>query len=108
MATQTCNASLYSDKPEAAKRQVQAAIGLHFNGKNDRAVHTVAGASFGLLKDLKRERGMNEAADVYLASIFYLISDFRRGTLPHHLLQVRSCSPRSMLTAIAGHYTNPC
>lgn len=53
--------------------------------EDELAVHTVASASYGLLKDLKQDRGWSEAADSYRTRFFYLVRDFRRGTLPSHL-----------------------
>lgn len=71
-------------KLAAAKRQLQAAIRLFFFEEDELAIHTVASAAYGLLKDLKRNRGQNEAADSYCTTFFYLVRDFRRGTLPAH------------------------
>lgn len=53
--------------------------------EDELAVHTVAAAAYGLLKDIKRDRGMSEAADAYLTTYFYLVRDYRRGTLPAHM-----------------------
>ncbi len=77
-------ASLHVTKLAAAKRQLQAAIRLFFFEEDELAIHTVASAAYGLLKDLKRDRGQSEAADSYLTTFFYLVRDFRRGTLPAH------------------------
>ena len=79
-------ASIHVTKLTAAKRQLQAAIRLFFMEEDNLAVHTVAAASYGLLKDLKRDRGMSEAADSYLTTLFYLVRDFRRGTLPAQMI----------------------
>lgn len=78
-------ATLHLTKLAAAKRQLQAAIRLLFMGEDELAVHTVASAAYGLLKDLKQDRGRSEAADSYCTTYFYLVRDFRRGTLPAHL-----------------------
>jgi len=78
-------ATLHVTKLAAAKRQLQAAIRLFFLEEDELAVHTVASAAYGLLKDLKRDRGQNEAADSYRTTFFYLVRDFRRGTLPAHM-----------------------
>jgi hypothetical protein len=61
-------ASLHVTKLAAAKRQLQAAIRLFFLEEDELAIHTVASASYGLLKDLKRDRGVSEVADVYHTS----------------------------------------
>ncbi|MEX8518156.1 MAG: hypothetical protein AB3X44_06545 [Leptothrix sp. (in: b-proteobacteria)] len=79
------SATLHVNKLSAAKRQLQAAIRLFFMEEDELAVHTVASASYGLLKDLKKARGLSEAADNYLTMFFYLVRDFRRGTLPDHM-----------------------
>jgi hypothetical protein len=78
-------ASLHINKLAASKRQIQAAIRMFFASEDELAVHTVAAAAYGLLKDIKKARGMSEAADAYLISIFYVIRDFHRGTLPSHM-----------------------
>ncbi len=78
-------AALHVTKLAAAKRQLQAAIRLFFLEEDELAIHTVASAAYGLLKDLKRDRGQSEAADSYRTTFFYLVRDFRRGTLPAHM-----------------------
>lgn len=78
-------AALHVTKLAAAKRQLQAAIRLFFLEEDDLAIHTVASAAYGLLKDLKHDRGQSEAADSFRTTLFYLVRDFRRGTLPAHL-----------------------
>ena len=78
-------ATVHINKLSAAKRQVQAAIRLFFMEEDELAVHTVAFASYGLLKDLKKHRGRSEGAESYLTTFFYLVRDFRRGTLPSHM-----------------------
>jgi hypothetical protein len=80
-----CSASIHINKLAAAKRQLQAAIRMFFQREDELAVHTVAAASYGLLKDIKSARGLSEAADSYLAGIFYTVRDYRRGALPAHL-----------------------
>jgi hypothetical protein len=80
------SASVHINKLSAAKRQLQAAIRLYFMGEDELAIHTVASAAYGILKDLKAERGQSEAADVVQSTYFYLVRDFHRGTLPKHMI----------------------
>ena len=80
-------ASLHITKLAAAERQVKAAIRMFFAREDSLAVHTVAAAGYQLLADLKAKRGMNEAADVHLTSIFYAVRSFRRGTLPKNMTE---------------------
>lgn len=75
-------ATLHVTKLAAAKRQLQCAIRLFFRHEDDLAIHTLASAVYGLLKGIKQDRGMDEAADTHRISIFYVVRDFRRGTLP--------------------------
>lgn len=58
---------------------------MFFQSEDDIAVHTVTAAAYGLLKDIKKSRGMSEANDSYLTGIFYVVRDFHRGILPSHL-----------------------
>ena len=83
-------ARIHITKLAAAERQLRAAIRMYFAGEDELAIHTVASAAYGLLRDLKAERGLDEAADNYLASVFYIVRDYRRGTLPRHLASDRS------------------
>lgn len=78
-------ATVHITKLAAAQRQLRAAIRLYFVDEDELAIHTVASAAYRLINDLKAARGMTEAADVYLVSIFYVVRSFRRGTLPKHI-----------------------
>lgn len=78
-------ASVHVNKLAAAKRQLQAAIRMYFSAEDDLAIHTVAAAAYGLLKDIKRARGMSEAAEMWKVSLFYIVRDFHRGSLPEHM-----------------------
>ena len=80
-------ANLHITKLAAAERQLRAAIRLYFDEEDELAVHTVAAAACQLLADLKAERGLDDAADWYLTSFFYVVRDYRRGTLPKHLAE---------------------
>ena len=75
-------AKLHITKLAAAKRQLQAAIRLFFMEEDELSIHTIASAVYVILRDLKRRRGQSEAANAYLTTFFYLVRDFRRGTLP--------------------------
>lgn len=78
-------ATIHLTKLASAKRQLQSAIRLFFMKEGELAIHTIASASYGILKDLKHDRGLSEAADNYQAMFFYLVRDFRRGMLPAHM-----------------------
>jgi len=77
--------TVHVTKLGAAQRQLRAAIRLYFANEDELAIHTVASAAYRLISDLKAARGMNEAADSHLVSVFYVVRSFRRGTLPKHI-----------------------
>ena len=76
-------AKIHVTKPAAAERQLRTAIRMFFAGEDELSVHTLASAAYRLLCDLKR--GMDEADNVSLTGIFYVIRDFRRNTLPEDI-----------------------
>ena len=55
------SAEIVVTKLGAARRLLRAAIRMHFHREDELAVHTVASAAYGILKDLKKQRGRNEA-----------------------------------------------
>ena len=82
--TKMTGSHVHVTKLAAAQRQLRAAIRLFFAAEDELAVHTVASAAYRLIADLKNERGRDEVADYYLISVFYVVRDYRRGTLPNH------------------------
>ena len=69
-------------KLAAAERQLREAIRMFFEQRDELATHTVASAAYRILRDLLAKTGRNEAAEVLFAPIFYVVRDYRRGTLP--------------------------
>ena len=78
---------LHLNKLGAAQRQLRAAIRMFFHGEDELAIHTVAAAAYRIVRDLKEKRGCDEAADHYLRTFFYVIRDYRRGTLPKYFTE---------------------
>ena len=78
-------AKVHVTKIAAAERQLRTAIRMFFAGEDELSIHTLASAAYRLLCDLKAERGMDEAGNVFLTGIFYVIRDFRRNTLPEDI-----------------------
>lgn len=66
----------------ALQRQLRAAIRMFFAEEDELAIHTVASAAYRIIADLKQDRGRDEVGDYYLTSIFYIVRDYQRGTLP--------------------------
>jgi hypothetical protein len=83
-------AQVHVNKLAAAQRQLSAAIRMFFGREDDLAVHTVASAAYGLLSDLKKARGREEAVDVWLHSIFHLVRAYRRESLSDSVLSNES------------------
>ena len=79
-------AGIHITKLAAARRQLQAAIRMFFAQEDELAVHTVASAAYRLISDLKRGRGRDEVEDYFLTAVFYVVRDYRRGTLPKHFV----------------------
>lgn len=75
-------AQLHVTKLVAAQRQLRAAIRMFFDGEDELAIHTVASAAYRIVADLKIKRGRDEVGDYYLTTIFYVVRDYHRGTLP--------------------------
>lgn len=55
------SAEILVTKLGAARRLLRSAVRLYFHAEDELAVHTVASAAYGILKDLKKQRGQNEA-----------------------------------------------
>jgi len=79
------SAQLHIPKLAAAQRQLCAAIRMFFAGEDELAIHTVASAAYRIIADLKSKRGRDEVGDYYLTGLFYVIRDYRRGTLPNQV-----------------------
>src|SRR3972149_8536653 len=82
-------AKIHVTKIAAAGRQLRTAIRMFFAGEDELSVHTLASAAYRLVCDLKAERGMDEAGNVFLTGIFYVIRDYRRNALPEDILSNR-------------------
>jgi hypothetical protein len=78
-------AQLHITKLAAAEWQLRAAIRMFFADEDELAIHTVASAAYRVIADLKTAQGVDETEDVFLASIFYAVRDYRRGTLPEDM-----------------------
>lgn len=81
----SAHARIYVSKLAAAHRQLREAMRMFFENRDELATHTVAAAAYGLIADLKKDRGRDEAADYYWRAMFYAVRDYRRGTLPSYM-----------------------
>ncbi|MDY6950236.1 MAG: hypothetical protein SWE60_01880 [Thermodesulfobacteriota bacterium] len=78
-------AQLHVTKLAAARRQLRTAIRMFFAGEDELAIHTVASAAHRIIADLKKERGSDVVGDSHAMRVFYVVRDYRRGTLPKRL-----------------------
>ena len=78
--------NLYVTKLAAARRQLLEAIRMFFAEQDELAIHTVAAAAHRIIADLKAERGRDEAGDFFLTMTFFVVRDYRRGTLPRRFI----------------------
>lgn len=95
------SATIHVTKLAAAQRQMREAIRMFFSGADQLAVHTVAYAAYGILKDLNEARGREEARDHFLMVFLQLVREYRDGSLPgeivenaSQLAQIREASER--------------
>jgi hypothetical protein len=66
----SAKAQIYLRKEAAAQRQLDAAIRMTLEGEDELAIHTVAAAAYGILRDLKKHHGRRELADRLGLGIF--------------------------------------
>jgi hypothetical protein len=78
---------VYVNKTAAAKRQLEAAVRMFFAGEDDLAVHTVAAASFRVLRDLTSRRGKNFISRVLEASLYKMAREHLNGSLPSEVFE---------------------
>jgi hypothetical protein len=57
------------DKEDAARRQIDAAIRMLFSHEDPVAIHTLAMAAFGILKDLARENIQSDLEQIIASMI---------------------------------------
>ena len=62
-------------KIAAAQRQLDAAIRMMLSDEDELAVHTVAAASYRILRDLKQKRGSSELVDGFARGLYSIARD---------------------------------
>ena len=81
------SAEIYVTKLAAARRQLCTAIRLFFAREDELAIHTITSAAYRVIRDLKSQRGHDEVGDYYLTMVFYVVRDYRRGSLPSYMAE---------------------
>lgn len=68
------SAEILVTKFGAARRLLRAAIRMYFDREDELAVHTVVSAAYGMLKDLKKRRSLDEAQFAIETEIFGMLA----------------------------------
>jgi hypothetical protein len=87
------SASIYISKIAAAGRQLDAAIRMFFDKEDDLAIHTVASASFRILRDVTEKRGKNFTSEVLRNGIYVMARQYAEGQLPEEKLKLIQDTP---------------
>jgi hypothetical protein len=74
-------AILYINKLEAARRQLDAAIRMTFDGEDKLAIHTVAAAAYRILRDMLEKRGRHDKEELARAGVYYAARSLARGQM---------------------------
>jgi hypothetical protein len=74
--------TLQISKVAAAQRQLDAAIRLFFQREDELAIHTVAAAALGILRDLIKRRGRHFTKEVFREGISSIAKQYVAGKLP--------------------------
>jgi hypothetical protein len=85
----TGSARVFVTKLSAARRLLRSAIRLFFDKEDDLAIHAIAAAAYGILKDLWAARGGNEAAratETYMLGLMSLAQQKTQGNLAPEVL----------------------
>jgi hypothetical protein len=69
-------------KLEAARRQLNAAIRMTFANEDELAIHTVAAAAYGIVRDLLGTRGRSDSEELYAGGIYNTARLLATGELP--------------------------
>jgi len=74
-------ASIFINKLEAARRQLDTAIRMTFANEDELAIHTVAAAAYRILRDMLDKRGRHDLENLYRAGLYRMAKDFVNGKL---------------------------
>jgi hypothetical protein len=80
-------ASIFINKLEAARRQLDAAIRMTFANEDELAIHTVAAAAYRILRDMLDKRGRHDLEDLIRAGLYGMAKDFADGKISRDQLE---------------------
>ncbi len=74
-------ASVFINKLEAARRQLDAAIRMMFANEDELAIHTIAAAAYRILRDVLEKRGRHDLEYLYQAGLYGMAKAFALGQM---------------------------
>jgi len=74
-------ATIYINKLEAARRQLDAAIRMRFAKEDDLAIHTIAAAAYGILRDMLGKRGRHNFEELIRAGVYSYARSLAHGEM---------------------------
>lgn len=86
-------ASVVINKQNAAKRQLDAAIRMFFAQEDELAIHTIVAASFTVIVDLLKKRGIEFGERELRIGMVEMAKQFSEKTLPESLMKSIESSP---------------
>jgi hypothetical protein len=75
-------ATIFINKLEAARRQIDAAIRMTFANEDELAIHTVAAAAYRIVRDLLEKQGRFDFDELLAAGIYSAARSLAAGELP--------------------------
>ena len=73
--------SIFINKLEAARRQLDAAIRMTFANEDSLAIHTIAAAAYRITRDILHKRGRHDPDELLRGGIYALALSFAHGEI---------------------------
>jgi len=74
-------ATIFINKLEAARRQLDAALRMTLANEDELAIHTVAAAAYRILRDMLHKRGRHDLEDLFRSGLLGMAKKFIEGEL---------------------------
>jgi hypothetical protein len=102
---QSREVSVFINKLEAARRQLDTAIRLTFANEDALAIHTLAAAAYRILRDILHERGQHGPDEALRGGMYAMALRFARGELSDKEIQSikESASLYQTMCTVAKH-----
>jgi hypothetical protein len=80
-------ATIFINKLEAARRQLDAAIRMTFANEDELAIHTVAAAAYRILRDMLHKRGRHDLEELIRFGFYTMAKNFLEGKIEKDSLE---------------------